>query len=228
MPGQATILLTAPDPALLGGLERVRPGIRTIPLDRDIPDAPIDGPLWCFVDWLLPEISGLEMVRRLREAKATRHGHITMVLEEGDAEERRRALKAGADDYLVGPLSPDKLAERIDRYTASEPADVPPRSKITLGDLSVDHAAFQVRYRDAPIPLRPNEFRLLAHFLENPDQVFTRTALIDRINKDSGLIDERTVDVWVGRLRRALAAHGVPDPLRTVRSLGYVLDSPAR
>ena len=82
-----------------------------------------------------------------------------------------------------------------------------------------------MRFRGNPLPLRPNEFRLLAHFCEHPDQVFSRTALIERIGKDSEAIDERTVDVWIGRLRRSLTGHGVPDPLRTVRSLGYVLDS---
>ena len=76
-----------------------------------------------------------------------------------------------------------------------------------------------------PVPLRPNEFRLLAHFMEHPDQVFSRTALIEQLGKDGEAIDERTVDVWVGRLGRALTAQGAPDPLRTVRALGYVMDS---
>ena len=73
--------------------------------------------------------------------------------------------------------------------------------------------------------MRPNEFRLMVHFMENPDQVFSRAALIDRLGKNGETLDERTVDVWVGRLRRSLTAHDIPDPLRTVRSLGYVLDS---
>ena len=164
------------------------------------------------------------MVRRLREAKNTRHGHITMVLEAGDPDDQRRALRAGADDYLVGPLSPAKLAERLDLYEAKDPA-AGARTRLVHGDLTLDLAAHQVRFRGNPLPLRPNEFRLLAHFCEHPDQVFSRTALIERIGKDSEAIDERTVDVWIGRLRRSLTGHGVPDPLRTVRSLGYVLDS---
>lgn len=220
-----TILLTAQDPALIGALQRARPGITALPIGLEIPQANFEGPLWCFVDWLLPEISGLEMVRRLREAKATRHGHITMILDDGDAEERRRALRAGADDYLIGPLNPRKLTQRLELYEAAEQSSAPARARLVHGELTLDLAAHQARFRGQPVPLRPNELRLLMHFLEHPDQVFSRTALIDRIGKDSGEIDERTVDVWVGRLRRALAAHGVPDPLRTVRSLGYVLDS---
>lgn len=219
-----TVLLTAQDPTLFGTLSRVKPGMQALPLGPDIPDAPFDGPLWCFVDWLLPELSGLEMVRRLREAKATRHGHITMVLEGGDPEDQRRALRAGADDYLVGPLSPAKLAERLELYDAAEPV-APARARLVHGDLTLDLAAHQVRLRGQPLTLRPNEFRLLAHFIAHPDQVFSRAALIERIGKDSEAIDERTVDVWIGRLRRSLTAHGAADPLRTVRSLGYVLDS---
>lgn len=219
-----TVLLTAQDPALYGSLSQVKPGVRAMPLGPDIPEIPFDGPIWCFVDWLLPDLSGLEMVRRLREARNTRHGHITMVLEAGDPDDQRRALRAGADDYLVGPLSPAKLAERLDLYEAKDPA-AGARTRLVHGELTLDLAAHQVRYRGLPLPLRPNEFRLLAHFCEHPDQVFSRTALIERIGKDSEAIDERTVDVWIGRLRRSLTGHGVPDPLRTVRSLGYVLDS---
>lgn len=226
MTGPMTVLLTAQDPGLISALQRARPELHAIQLGPEIPETRFDGPVWCFVDWLLPEISGLEMVRRLREAKATRNSHITMVLEEGDGEERRRALKAGADDYLLGPLSPRKLAERLELYEGADAAaPIPARARLANGALAMDLAAHQLRYNGAPIPLRPNEFRLLAHFMEHPDQVFSRTALIDRLGKDEEGIDERTVDVWVGRLRRALAAHGAPDPLRTVRSLGYVMDS---
>ena len=81
-----------------------------------------------------------------------------------------------------------------------------------------------MRWRGLPVALRPNEFALLVHFVEHPDRVFSRTALIATLGKDDNGIDERTVDVWVGRLRRALKSQGAPDPLRTVRSLGYVLD----
>ena len=172
-------------------------------------------------------MSGIELCRRLREARSTRSVHITMVLDTGDSEERRRALKAGADDYMTGPLDLHAVLDRMALYEAVGAAPAAPRARIENGDLCIDLAAHQLRYRGQPVPLRPNEFRLLAHFIEHPDQVFSRTALIERLGKDEEAIDERTVDVWVGRLRRSLAVHGAPDPLRTVRALGYVMDSSA-
>ena len=191
-----------------------------------VPATRVAAPLFAFVDWLLPDLSGLELCRRLREADHTRHAHITLVLENGDTDARRRSLAAGADDYLVGPLTSEALLDRID---AASPDGIRAGSaqRLRHGDITIDLTAFQARYQGRVLPLRPNEFRLLVHFVENPDQVFSRSALLDRLGKDSGMIDERTVDVWIGRLRRGLRAYGVPDPLRTVRSLGYVMDSPA-
>lgn len=224
--GNKTLLVTAPPPALLRDMAALRPDLRVAPLDP-LDQSSVDqaASVWCFVDWLLPNMSGLEIVRRLREMRGTRDAHITMVLEDSDAEERRRALRAGADDYMTGPLSALALVERMSRYEAVGSTPAPPRARLINGDLTIDLAAHQLRYRGAPVPLRPNEFRLLVHFMEHPDQVFSRTALIERLGKDGGVIDERTVDVWVGRLRRALTAQGAPDPLRTVRALGYVMDS---
>jgi two-component system phosphate regulon response regulator PhoB len=226
--GTKTLLVTSPDPLLVRGVSAMRPDLLLLPIGARIdPNIGSEGPLWCFVDWLLPETSGLEVVRRLREARPTREAHITMVLDQADSEERRRALKAGADDYMTGPLDARALLDRLAQYEAAGAASTPARARLTNGELAIDLAAHQLRYRSTPIPLRPNEFRLLAHFMEHPDQVFSRTALIERLGKDEEAIDERTVDVWVGRLRRSLAAHGAPDPLRTVRALGYVMDSSA-
>lgn len=221
-----TLLVTSPTPDLFAGLQNARPDLRVVPLGpRVTEDLAIEGTPWCFVDWLLPDISGLEVVRRLREARPTRSAHITMVLDDADCDERRRALKAGADDYMTGPLDAAALLERLAQYEAATAQPAQPRSRLTNGDLAMDLAAHQLRWKGAPIALRPNEFRLLAHFMEHPDRVFSRGALIEHLGKDGEAIDERTVDVWVGRLRRALAAHGAPDPLRTVRALGYVMDS---
>lgn len=221
----ATVLITTPPPALLRRLRQHRPDLAIAPLDDSLPKVPGTGPIWCFVDWLLPDRSGLEMVRHLRDLRATRESHITMVLESGDPDDKRRALRAGADDYLVGPLNPERLLERLSHYEAKPDATRPARARLVHGDLVLDMSAHQLRHAGRLLTLRPNEMRLLAHFLENPDQVFSRTALIERIGKDDEVTDERTVDVWVGRLRRALVAQGAPDPLRTVRSAGYVLDS---
>lgn len=217
-----TLLLTAPPAGLLADIARKRPGWEIVPLGDVPPTAPLEGRIWGFVDWLCPTMSGLEMCRRLRESEATRNAHLTLVLDEPSLEARRRALQAGADDYLVGPLDVARLLERVDSV-ADEPA--PLRRAMSNGAISIDPAAHQVRVDGKPVPMRPNEFRLLLHFMEHPDQVFSRTALIEHLGKDLGEIDDRTVDVWVGRLRRALVGAGAADPLRTVRSLGYVMDS---
>lgn len=224
MTDPAIVLLTSPAPHIVDCIGALRPGLRLLPLSPAIPREPLGPTVWAFVDWLLPDLSGLELCRRLREAEHTRHAHVTMVLEGGDAETRRRALAAGADDYLVGPLTAEALLDRLDGLHPDRPR-APAGPQLRHGDLAVDLAAFQARYLGRALPLRPTELRLLAHFIEHPDQVFSRRSLIGRLNKEAGEIDERTVDVWIGRLRRALRAHGVPDPLRTVRSMGYVLDS---
>lgn len=185
----------------------------------------LDGPTWAFVDWVLPDLSGLEVCRRLRCDPPTANAKVAMVLEGDDPEARRQALRAGADDYLVGPLT---RAAILDRVMAAMPRDlaVMPPSGLRFGDLAIDIAAFQARWQGKAIALMPNEFRLLRYFVEHPGRVFTRSQLIAALGKHGTPIDERTVDVWIGRLRRALRAAGAGDMLRTVRSLGYVLDQP--
>ena len=221
---QATVILATRDTDLLAAVQEALPGVCAMQIGSEPLRVPVSGRIWCFVDWLLPSISGLEVCRRLRETPMTGQSHITMVLDEDDSEIRRRALRAGADNYVPGPLSAEAVIDRLGQYRTVFPAKFGAR-RIGNGPVMLDIAAHQMRYRNRVIPLRPNEFRLLTHFFEHPDQLFTRNQLITMLGKDCGEIDERTVDVWVGRLRRSLKAHGVPDQLRTVRSMGYVLDS---
>ncbi|VWX54789.1 response regulator transcription factor [Novosphingobium sp. 9U] len=183
----------------------------------------IEGSLWAFVDWVLPDMSGLELCRRLRCDPVTTTAHITVVLEEDDAEDRKRALRTGADDYMVGPLTRTALLDRVLSGHVVEHGESNGR-KVSLGDLTIDIPAFQARWQGKAIALMPNEFRLLRYFVEHPGRVFTRVQLISALGKQEPSIDERTVDVWIGRLRRALKAVGAGNPLRTVRSLGYVFD----
>ncbi len=218
-----TILLTSQGPELLSAVADALPEMRALRLGAQPPSGNITGRIWCFVDWVLPEISGLELCRRLREAPVTAESHITLVLEDDDGELRRRALRAGADDYCIGPLTAELLISRLKDYRAGT-ASGKSGSKLTHGGLQLDLAAQSARWRGKNVILRPNEFRLLTHFVDHPNQVFSRTSLIAKLGKDTEAIDERTVDVWIGRLRRTLKAYGVPDPLRTVRSMGYVLD----
>ena len=185
----------------------------------------LDNTAWAFVNWVLPDISGLEICRQLRCAPVTARAHITMILEEEDLDARRRALRAGADDYLVGPVNRTTVLDRV-LSTVMQDYDGSMLHSLSVGALSIDLAAVLARWNGTPIPLMPNEFRLLRYFIEHPGRVHTRTQLIAALGKQEPPVDERTVDVWIGRLRRALRAVGAGDPLRTVRSLGYVLDTP--
>ena len=199
---------------------------RRFTFDRLGPEGPrrlVEGPMWAFVDWVMPEISGLELCRRLRADARTAEAHVTMVLEEDDAEDRRRALRAGADDYVVGPLTRTAVLDRV-LALQSRGAERNATRRFEAGALTIDMAALQARWNGEPIQLRPNEFRLLRYFAENPNRVLTREDLIGGLGKREPPIDERTVDVWIGRLRRAIKAAGGGNPLRTVRSLGYVFD----
>ena len=222
-----SLLLTSPTPALLAEISRQRPDWQVITLDDSPPAGPLTGQVWAFVDWLCPGISGLELCRRLRDASETRQAHVTMVIDSQDSDARRRAMEAGADDYLVGPLDCPRLIDRIEAGLpqSAVPAAAERRQQFSHGEVQIDLAAHQVRFRGKVVSLRPNEFRLFVLFLQSPDRVHSRASLIGRLGKEDQHIDERTVDVWVGRLRRALIAQGAPDPLRTVRSVGYVLDT---
>lgn len=192
-------------------------------LSSDGPKRLVEGPMWAFIDWVMDDLAGLEMCRRLRADPRTSEAHVTMVLEEDNVEDRRRALRAGAHDYMVGPLDRTVVLDRVLAVQARH-ADRHATQLMEVGDLTIDLAALQARWNGDPITLRPNEFRLLRFFAENPNRVLTRDDLINGLGKREPPIDERTVDVWVGRLRRAIKAAGGGNPLRTVRSMGYVFD----
>ena len=225
MPRITVLLTSEPD----GGFEPFRHGDLEIvlhPWSRNGPLPLFDGPVWSFIDWLLPDMPGIEACRRLRCNPLTAQVHVTMVLDEDDTDARRRALRAGADDYNLGPLSRTAILDRIMATQPHETSEGGEAPSLVSGDLAIEVAAFQARWRGKPIPLMPNEFRLLRYFVEHPGRVFTRSQLIAALGKQEPPIDERTVDVWIGRLRRALRAAGAGEPLRTVRSLGYVYDRP--
>lgn len=218
------VLLTTERPDLVEAAQAAVPGVEVHLMASGPFIGRLDGAIYCVVDWLLPQMSGMEMCRKLREYPATAHSHITLVLDDDDAEAKRRALGAGADDYLVGPLTPERLAEKL-REHWSNPNQTHGATVLSLGDLTMDLVAHRVTWRGKQISLMPNQFRLLAHFLTHPNQVFTRNSLIAFVSKDGEVSDERTVDVWVKRLRRAFRSQGAPDPVRTVHSVGYVLDT---
>lgn len=183
----------------------------------------VEGPVWAFVDWVMDELAGLEMCRRLRADPRTSDAHITMVLERDDLDDRRRSLDAGADDYVVGPIDRTMVLDRVLALQARQHAKHAVHV-VEKGPLTIDLAAVRAKWAGVPIHLGPNEFRLLRFLAEHPNRVLTREEIITGLGKQEPEIDERTVDVWIGRLRRGLRAAGGGDPLRTVRSMGYVLD----
>jgi two-component system phosphate regulon response regulator PhoB len=221
---QIDILVTG---ALSGGNDSFFHGDLRVVFHKWLGDAPLpllDGRPWAFVDWVLPDRSGLELCRRLRCDPQTEAAHVTMVLEDDEADTKRRALRAGADDYLIGPIDRQAVLDRV--LSLQLPVSDQPMRTLRLGELSLDLSALQARWKDKAVPLMPNEFRLLRYLMEQPGHVFSRAQLIAALGKQGQPIDERTVDAWVSRLRRALRDAGAGYPLRTVRSLGYVLDKP--
>ena len=221
-----TINIFLTDP-MAGDLPDFENGDLCYAFARLYPDGPrrlVEGPVCAFVDWVMDDLSGLEMCRRLRSDPRMQDAHITIVLEEDDAQDKRRALRAGADDYITGPIDRTMV---LDRVMALQMGGAQPRvdERLELGALLVDLAALQARWNGRALDLRPNEFRLLHFLAQNPDRVLSRGDLIAALGKQEPPIDERTVDVWVGRLRRALRKVGAGERVRTVRSLGYVYDS---
>ncbi len=219
-----SVLLAMDNPQLLRAVGAMRPALKVTTVEGYVPDTSASGQIYCFVGWVLPECSGLEMCHRLRMAHNTKSAHITIVMESRDSEMQRRALRAGADSYIMGPLTAEIIIHRIESHLQVS-NDAKPVAKLSHGDLTIDLAAYRVKYRDRTVTLPPNEFRVLTHFVENPDRLLTRKTLIEMLGKSSEGIDERIVNVWIRRLRRTLFEHRVPDPLRTVRSKGYVMDS---
>jgi two-component system phosphate regulon response regulator PhoB len=175
------------------------------------------------LDWMLPGVSGLEICRRLRARDNARDMPVIMLTARGEEGERVRGLSVGADDYVVKPFSTPELMARVRALLRrARPERV--ASRLTLGDIDLDRDTRRVRRSGREIHLGPTEFRLLEYFMEKPGRVFTRAQLLDSVWGMSAEIDERTVDVHVGRLRKALIRGREKDPIRTVRGAGYSFD----
>jgi two-component system, OmpR family, phosphate regulon response regulator PhoB len=175
------------------------------------------------IDWMLPGLSGIELIRRVRGRPETRLLPIIMLTARGEEGERVRGLATGADDYIVKPFSVPELLARIRallrRARPERVAEV-----LTAGDIELDREKKRVSRSGREISLGPTEFRLLEFLMQSPGRVFSREQLLDGVWGRDVYIDERTVDVHVGRLRKALNRGRVPDPIRTVRGAGYSLD----
>ena len=175
------------------------------------------------LDWMLPGASGLEICRRLRAREETRDLPIIMLTARGEEAERVRGLSVGADDYVVKPFSVPELMARVrSLLRRAKPERIANRLK--AGDIDLDRETRRVRRAGRDIHLGPTEFRLLEFLLEKPGRVFSRAQLLDFVWGTAAEIDERTVDVHVGRLRKAVVRGREEDPIRTVRGAGYSFD----
>ena len=183
---------------------------------EQVPDA-------ILLDWMIEQVPGIEVCRQLRKDKATAHVPILMLTSRGEEEDRIRGLKTGADDYVTKPFSPRELMARVEallrRSRPSAGGNV-----LTFGDIELDPASHRVRRGGEPLHLGPTEFKLLRYFMERPRRVVSRQQILDGVWGMDSEIDERTVDVHVGRLRKALSVGDGRDPIRTVRGAGYSLD----
>ncbi|CAN7209142.1 phosphate regulon transcriptional regulator PhoB [Phenylobacterium sp. LjRoot164] len=179
------------------------------------------------LDWMLPKISGIEVCRRLRQRSESRNVPIIMLTARGEESDRIRGLDTGADDYIVKPFAMSELSARI-RAVLRRIRPGLAEDRVHIGDLTIDRVAHRVKRAGKEIHLGPTEFRLLDYLMQHPGRVFSREQLLDAVWGSDVYVEARTVDVHVGRLRKALnKEEAMIDPIRTVRSAGYSLDMDA-
>src|SRR6187455_3170333 len=175
------------------------------------------------LDWMLPGLSGIELCRRLRARPETRQLPIIMLTARGEESERVRGLSTGADDYIVKPFSVPELVARVRALLRRANPDRV-ANLLAFGDIELDREKKRVSRSGKAVDLGPTEYRLLEFLMERPGRGFSRAQLLDGVWGSEIYIDERTVDVHVGRLRKAINRGQTTDPIRTVRGAGYALD----
>ena len=173
------------------------------------------------LDWMLPGVSGIEFCRRLRQRPATKALPIVMLTARGEEADRVRGLSTGADDYVVKPFSVNEVIARVKALLRRAAPDLV-AEVLTYADIKLDRAAHRVSRAGRELRFGPTEYRLMLFLMENRGRVLTRQQLIDGVWGRDGDVDERTVDVHVGRLRKALIRGDEADPIRTVRGGGYM------
>lgn len=184
-------------------------------VDEDNPDIIV-------LDWMLPGVSGIEICRRLKTRPDTREIPIIMLSARSEEVDRVRELETGADDYVVKPYSVIELMARV-RTQLRRVRPAATGQVLEYDDIRLDSETHRVTRGAEQLKLGPTEFRLLSTFMEKPGRVWSREQLLDRVWGRDIYVDTRTVDVHIGRLRKALCQHGGEDPVRTVRGAGYAL-----
>ena len=186
-----------------------------IRLQENVPDLLV-------LDWMVPAISGIELCRRLRMRAETERLPIIMLTARGEESDRVRGLSTGADDYLVKPFSTPEFMARVRALLRRAKPEVL-SSVLKVGDIVLDRESHRVYRRKSEIHLGPTEFRLLEFLMQHPGRVFSRGQLLDNVWGETIYIDERTVDVHVGRLRKAVNSGRQADVIRTIRGAGYAI-----
>ncbi|MEE9454328.1 MAG: phosphate regulon transcriptional regulator PhoB [Paracoccaceae bacterium] len=175
------------------------------------------------LDWMLPNISGIEICRQLRTRKATQAIPIIMLTARSEEGDRLRGFEKGADDYITKPFSMQELIARIHAVLRRSNPSIAANT-VQFGDIALDRETMRVKRKGRAVVLGPTEFRLLDVLISRPGRVFSREQLLDRVWGQDIYVEARTVDVHIGRLRKALNRKGDIDPIRTVRAAGYALD----
>lgn len=225
----AKLLLVEDDPALSELLEfrfkKEGYQVRTTPDgDEALILAEEDTPDLVILDWMIEGTSGIEVCRRLRRNRDTAHVPIIMLTAREAEDDRIRGLETGADDYLTKPFSPRELLARV-AAVMRRIRPVLAGHSIEVGDIKLDPVAHKVERAGNELKLGPTEYRLLSFFMESPGRVFSRGQLLDGVWGNGSDIELRTVDVHIRRLRKAIELEGVKDPIRTVRSAGYSMET---
>ena len=175
------------------------------------------------LDWMLPGVSGIELCRRLRARSETSRLPIIMLTARTEESERVRGLSTGADDYVIKPFSMPELMARV-HATLRRASPAVTANVLKVGEIELDRERHRAYRRGRELRLGPTEFRLLEHLMSAPGRVFSRAQLLDAVWGENVYVDERTVDVHVGRLRKAINLARMSDPIRTVRGAGYALE----
>jgi two-component system phosphate regulon response regulator PhoB len=179
-----------------------------------------DNPDLILLDWMLPGRSGLELAQQIKQSASTRSVPIIMVSAKGEEEDRIKGLDTGADDYIAKPFSPREMVARVNAVLRPVKPDEL-ADEIEIGGLRIDNVSHRVSANGTPIDIAPTEYRLLHFFMTHADRAFSRSQLLDQVWGDQVYVEERTVDVHVRRLRKALETTKHDYMLQTVRGVGY-------
>lgn len=224
---QPTVLVVEDEPAQreVLGYNLEAEGFRVVKAasgDEALMMVPEENPDIIVLDWMLPNVSGIEVCRQLKTRNETRNVPIIMLSARSEEVDKVRGLETGADDYVVKPYSVVELMARVrTQLRRTRPATV--GARLEYDDIILDAETHRVTRAGEALKLGPTEFRLLSTFMEKPGRVWSREQLLDRVWGRDIYVDTRTVDVHIGRLRKALTRNGGGDPLRTVRGAGYAL-----